>query len=103
MPSKKLNQANRPLDDNQLQPGMKVFYFYRPPSQLEVSTKGRKAKHLAYYHGSETVTAMPRRRQLELQYERKNFNRDISLVSSAKDFGNLDVASFYAVNKDNVA
>jgi hypothetical protein len=84
MASEKLNQANRLFDDSQLQPGMKV-YFYSRPSQQEVSTQGRKAKHLAHYHGSATVTAIPRRRQLELQYEGKTFNRDISLVIPTKD------------------
>ena len=82
MTSEKLNQANRPFDDSQLQAGMRV-YFYKPPSQQEVSSKGRKAKHLAHYHGPATVTAMPHRRQLELQYEGKTFNRDISLVIPA--------------------
>ncbi len=84
MTSEKLNQANRPFDDSQLQPRMKV-YFHKPPSQQEFSTKGRKAKHLAHYHGPATVTGIPRRRQLELQYEGKTFNRDISLVIPAKD------------------
>ena len=93
MTSEKLNQANCPFDDSQLQVGMKV-YFYKPPSQQEVSAKGRKAKHLAHYHGPATVTAVPRRRQLELQYERKSFNHDISLVIPAKDFNGLDVDSF---------
>jgi hypothetical protein len=69
-------------------------YFYKPPSQQEVSSKGRKAKHLAHYHGPATVTAVPRRRQLELQYEGKTFNRDISLVIPAKDFNGLDVDNF---------
>jgi hypothetical protein len=72
---------------------MKV-YFYKPPSQQEVSAKGRKAKHLAHYHGPATMTAVPRRRQLELQYEGKSFNCDISLVIPAKDFNGLDVDSF---------
>ncbi len=40
------------------------------------------------------MTAVPRRRQLELQYEGKSFNRDISLVIPAKDFNGLDVDSF---------
>jgi hypothetical protein len=66
MTSENLNQANRPFDDSQLQVGMKV-YFYKPPPQQEVSAKGRKAKHLAHYHGPATVAAVPRRRQLELQ------------------------------------
>ncbi len=79
MTSEKLNQANRPFDDSQLQPGMKV-YFYKPPSQQEVSAKGQKSKHLAHYHGPATVIAMPRKRQLELEYKGKSFNRDISLA-----------------------
>ncbi len=65
MTSEKLNQANLPFDDSQLQPGMKV-YFYKPPSQQDVFAKGRKAKHLAHYHGPATVLGTPRRRQLEL-------------------------------------
>ncbi len=80
---------------------MKV-YFYEPPSQQEVSTKGRKAKHLTHYHGPATVLAMPRRRQLELQYEGKSFNRDIYLVIPAKDFGSLDVDSFDPVTTETV-
>ena len=92
MTSEKLNQANRPFDDSQLQVGMRV-YFYKPPSQQEVAAKGRKAKHLAHYHGPATVT-VSRRRQLELQYEGKTFNLDISLVIPAKDFNGLEVDSF---------
>jgi hypothetical protein len=69
-------------------------YFYKPLSQQEVSSKGRKAKHLAHGHGPATVTAVPRRRQLELQYEGKTFNRDISFVIPAEDFNGLDVDSF---------
>ena len=102
MTSKKLNQANCPFDDSQLQAGMRV-YFYKPPSQQEVSSKGRKAKHLAHYHGPATVTAMPRRRQLELQYEGKTFNRDISFVIPAKDFNGLDVDNFDPVITEAVS
>ncbi len=101
MTSEKLNQANRPFDDSQLQAGMRV-YFYKP-SQQEVSAKGRKAKHLAHYHGPATVTAMPRRRQLELQYEGETFNRDISLVIPAKDFNGLDVDNFDPVITEAVS
>ena len=92
MTSEKLNQANRPFDDSQLQVGMKV-YFYKPPSQQEVALKGRKAKHLAHFHGPATIT-VARRRRLELQYEGKTFNRDVSLVIPAKDFDGLDMSSF---------
>jgi hypothetical protein len=102
MTNEKVNQANRPFDDSQLQPGMKV-YFYKPPSQQEVSIKRRKAKHLARYHGPATVTAIPRRHQLEVQYEGKTFNRGISLVIPAKDFGSLDEDSFDHVITETVA
>ncbi len=102
MTSEKLNQANRSFDDSQLKTEMRV-YFYKPPSQQEVSSKGRKAKHLAHYHGPATVTAVPRRRQLELQYEGKTFNRDISLVIPAKDFNGLDVNNFDPVITEAVS
>jgi hypothetical protein len=49
------------------------------------------------------VTAIPRRRQLELQYEGKTFNRDISLVIPTKDFGSLDEDSFDPVTTEIVA
>ena len=101
MTSEKLNQANRPFDDSQLQVGMRV-YFYKPPSQQEVAAKGRKAKHLAHYHGPATVT-VSRRRQLELRYEGKTFNRDISLVIPAKDFNGLEVDSFDPLVKEAVS
>jgi hypothetical protein len=48
------------------------------------------------------VTAIPRRRQLELQYEVKTFNRDISIVIPAKDFGSLDEGSFDPVITETV-
>ena len=101
MTSEKLNQANRPFDDSQLQVGMRV-YFYKPPSQQEVAAKGRKAKHLAHYHGPATVT-VSRKRQLELRYEGKTFNRDISLVIPAKDFTDLEVDSFDPVVTEAVS
>jgi hypothetical protein len=103
MISERLNQANRPFDGSQLQTGMRI-YFYKPPSPQEVFSKGRKAKHLAHYHGPATVTAVPRsRRQIELQYEEKTFNRDISLVIPAKDFNGLDVDNFDAVITEAVS
>jgi hypothetical protein len=46
---------------------------------------------------------MTRRRQHELQYEEKSFNRDISLVIPAKDFGSSDVDSFDPVITETVA
>ncbi len=73
------------------------------PSQQEVSTKGHKAKHLALYHFPATVAAVPRRRQLELQYKGKAINREISLVIPAKDFNGLDVDSFDPVVTEAVS
>ncbi len=44
-----------------------------------------------------------RRRQVELRYEGKTFNRDISLVIPAKDFNGLEVDSFDPVVKEAVS
>ncbi len=49
------------------------------------------------------MTAVPRRRQLELQYEGRSFNRDISLVIPAKDFNGLYVDSFDPVVTEAVS
>ncbi len=49
------------------------------------------------------MAAIPRWRQLELQYEGKTFNRDISLVIPAKDFGSFDEDSFDPVITETVA
>jgi hypothetical protein len=40
--------------NTRLQQGDRV-YFYRPPSQHEVIRRGRKAKHLAHYHGPTAI------------------------------------------------
>jgi hypothetical protein len=52
--------------------------------------------------GPATVT-ISRRRQLELRYEGKTFNRDISLVIPAKDFNGLEVDSFDPVVTEAVS
>ncbi len=49
------------------------------------------------------MTAGPRRRQLELRYEGKTFNRDISFVIPAEDFNGLDVDSFDPVVPEAVS
>jgi hypothetical protein len=74
MTSENLNLGNRSFDDSQLQPGMKV-YFYKPP-HLSMKSLPRDAR---------ANTAIPRRHQLlvELQYEGKSFNCDISLGPSS--------------------
>ncbi len=45
--SRKLSQNGKSINYDKLIPGTKV-YFYKPPSALEVEieTRGRKAKHL---------------------------------------------------------
>ncbi len=44
-----------------------------------------------------------RRHQLELRYEGKTFNRDISLVIPAKDFNGLEVDNFDPVVTEAVS
>ncbi len=49
-----LNQSGAKVEDKGLTPG-DLVYFYKPPTQYEVARRGRKAKHLAHYHGPATV------------------------------------------------
>jgi hypothetical protein len=49
-----LNQSGAKIQDKGLEKGDQV-YFYRPPSQHEIIRRGRKAKHLAHYHGPATI------------------------------------------------
>jgi hypothetical protein len=46
-----LNQSGTKIQDKQ---GDRV-YFYRPQSQHKFMRRGRKAKHLAHYHGQATT------------------------------------------------
>jgi hypothetical protein len=45
-----LNQSGAKVDEKGFNPGDRV-YFYKPPTQQEIARRGRKAKHLAHYHG----------------------------------------------------
>jgi hypothetical protein len=50
-----------------------LVYFYRPPTQQEVTSRTRKAKHLAHYHGPARVLSNVdgRERQYNLEYQGK--------------------------------
>jgi hypothetical protein len=73
-----LNQSGRVISDKPLQPGDKVF-FYKPPSQLGVQQRGRKAKHLMHYQGPATIigSVIGRKRQYEFEHNGKRY-REIS-------------------------
>jgi hypothetical protein len=45
-----LNQSGAKVDEKEFNSGDRV-YFYKPPTQHEIARRGRKAKHLAHYHG----------------------------------------------------
>ncbi len=81
MNSHNLNQSGRVISDTPLQPGDKV-YFYKPPSQLEVQQRGRKAKHLMDYQGPATIigSIKGRKRQYEFEHNGKRYKRDISML-----------------------
>ena len=66
--------------------------FYRPPSQHEVIRRGRKAKHLAHYHGPATIQGKVegRDRQYHLTYDGKSFKRDISMLVPEKDMNAIN-------------
>jgi hypothetical protein len=82
-----LNQSGAKIQGKGLEKGDQV-YFYRPPSQHEIIRRGRKAKHLAHYHGPATIQGKVegRDRQYHLTYEGKSFKRDVSMLVPKKDF-----------------
>jgi hypothetical protein len=68
-------------------------YFYKPPTQHEIATRGRKAKHLAHYHGPATVqgNVKGRDRQYHITYDGKQLKRDISMLIPKRTIESLDV------------
>jgi hypothetical protein len=87
-----LNQSGAKVEDKGLNPGDEV-YFYRPPTQYEIARKGRKEKHLAHYHGPATVRGKVdgRNRQYHIEYDGKEFKRDISMLIPEKRIREIDV------------
>ena len=92
MNSHNLNQSGSRVEDKGLSPGDRV-YFYKPPTQQEVARRGRKAKHLAHYHGPAIVQSQVqgRDRQYNITYNGKQFKRDISMLIPEKTFLSIDV------------
>jgi hypothetical protein len=85
MTSAKLSQNGKSIDYDRLVPGAKV-YFYKPPSALEVETRGRKAKHLDHYIGPATILRAIGTRSFVIQYLDKKgvartYQRDASMIS----------------------
>ncbi len=75
------------MEDKGLSPGDRV-YFYKPLTQQEVARRGRKAKHLAHYHGPAIVQSQVqgRDRQYIITYNGKQFKRDISMLIPERTF-----------------
>ncbi len=82
-----LNQSGAKIQAKELETGDRV-YFYRAPSQHEVIRRGRKAKHLAHYHGPATIQGKVegRDRQYHLTYDGKSFKRDIGMLVPEKEY-----------------
>ena len=89
-----LNQSGKVISDKPLEKGDKV-YFYRPPSQQEVQTRGRKAKHLMHYQGPATIIGSieGRKRQYEFEYNGKRYKRDISMLIPEQTMLTIDVTT----------
>jgi hypothetical protein len=87
-----LNQSGAKVEDRGLNSGDRV-YFYKPPTQQEIARRGRKAKHLAHYHGPATVRGKVdgRDRQYHIEYDGKAFKRDISMLIPEKRMKEIDV------------
>jgi len=75
------NQSGKPIDNALLKEGMEV-YFYKPPSQSEALSKGRKIKHLQHYHGPAVIVKKIRTRSYEISYNGKSFKRDAGMLVS---------------------
>jgi hypothetical protein len=87
-----LNQSGSRVEDKGLSPGDRA-YFYKPPTQQEVARRGRKAKHLAHYHGPAIVRSQiqGRDRQYNIRYGGKHFKRDISMLIPERTFLTINV------------
>jgi hypothetical protein len=59
----------------------------------EIAKRGRKAKHLAHYHGPATVqgNVEGRDRQYHITYDGKQFKRDISVLIPERKIKSLDL------------
>jgi hypothetical protein len=79
MNSENLNSANKKNDVKLLQDGQSVL-FYKPPSQEEVKRKGRKRKHLSFYHGPTIIKSKVRERQCTIPHEGRELTRDMSMI-----------------------
>jgi hypothetical protein len=81
MTSHNLNQSGSRVEDKGFSPGDRVF-SYKPPTQQEAARRGRKAKHLAHYHGPAIVQSQVqgRDRQYNITYNGKQFKKDISML-----------------------
>jgi hypothetical protein len=72
-----LNESGANVDEKGFNPGDRV-YFYKPPTQQEIARRGRKAKHLAHYHGPALVQSKVdgRDRQYNITYDGKQFQTE---------------------------
>jgi hypothetical protein len=80
-----LNRSGAKVEEKGFSHGDRV-YFYKPPTQHEIVKRGRKAKHLAHYHGPATVqgNVEGRDRQYHITYDGKQFKRDISMLINSQ-------------------
>jgi hypothetical protein len=89
-----LNQSGKVISDKPLEQGSKV-YFYKPPSQQEEIQRGRKAKHLMHYQGPAIIVGSiaGRKWQYELEYNRKRYKKDISVLIPEQTMLEIDVTT----------
>ena len=92
MNSHNLNQSGAKVEEKGLSPGDRV-YFYKPPTQQDIARRGRKAKHLAHYHGPAIVQGKieGRDRQYYITYDGKQFKRDVSMLIPERTIKSIDV------------
>ncbi len=89
-----LNQSGKQISEEPYRAGNRV-YFFLPPTQQEVLKTGRKAKHLMHYRGPATVIKLipGRRRQYEIEFQGKNFKRDVGMLIPEQTISEVDVTT----------
>ena len=65
--------------------GSKV-YFFKPPTQQQVDTKKRKAKHIEHYIGPAIITKKLGTKSFEIEYQGRAFQRDAGMLIPVKDY-----------------
>jgi hypothetical protein len=77
--SERPNQAGKKVSTKAFNVGDEI-YFYKPPSQDQALTIGRKVKHMAHSHGPAVITESLGSNSYKFTHKGKTFQRDAGLI-----------------------